>query len=453
MRDKFFDELALLTDFYEFTMSAVYFTHDMFAPATFSLFVRNCPPQRKFFLAAGLERLLSILENFRFTEESLAYLESIGLFKPSFLDYLKTFRFSGEVWALPEGTIFFPHEPVVEITAPIIEAQLIETLVINVLNLETTIASKAIRCVLAAQGKPLVDFAARRTQGLEAAVQVARATYLAGFSATSNTLAGKLYRIPVTGTMAHSFVQSFGEEEEAFWAFVQEFPENSILLLDTYDTLGALPKVIKIARMLERQGKRLKGVRLDSGNLVSLAKEVRKRLDEAGLSYVKIFASGGLEEYAIYQLLAQGAPIDAFGVGTKVGVGADLPYLDAAYKLVSYDGRPVAKFSQGKATLPGSKQVFRVYDDQGKLKEDWIALRGEEMPSGTPLLVQVMKRGRRLSPPEGLDQIRHRVEEGIRRLPSYLLSLEPHGAKYPVYLTSALIELQEKVKQECQNLR
>ncbi len=441
----------LFTDLYELTMASVYFEREMFAPATFSLFVRRYPPHRRFFLAAGLTRLLDLLESFRFSEEDLAYLDSLGLFTPKFLDYLKDLRFSGEVWALPEGTIFFPNEPLVEITAPIIEAQIIETMVINVLNFETMIATKAARCVLAAQGKPVVDFSARRTQGLSAALVVARASYLAGFAATSNTLAGKLYGIPVTGTMAHSLIQSFGREEEAFLAFAEQFPENTVLLLDTYDTLAAVPKAIAVARFLEERGGALKGVRLDSGDLVYLSQEVRRRLDEAGLTQVRIFVSGGLDEYQIEALQASGAPIDAFGVGTKMGVSADAPYLDIAYKLVAYDQRPVAKFSQGKATLAGAKQVFRKLDDQGLLKEDWLGLRDEPPPEGTkPLLRPVFRDKQRLQPQEDLDLLRKRVVQGLDQLPAPLRKLRGEEAPYPVHLTPALERLQEEVRRTWQ---
>ncbi len=439
----------LFTDLYELTMAAVYFEHEMFAPATFSLFIRHYPPNRRFFLAAGLEHLLDLLEDFRFSEEDLSYLEGLKLFKPAFLDYLKGLRFTGEVFALPEGTIFFTNEPLIEITAPIIEAQLMETLVINILNFETLIATKAVRCLIAAQGKPVVDFSARRTQGIDASLRVARASYLAGFAATSNTLAGRLFNIPVTGTMAHSFIQSFGEEEEAFLAFAKMFPENTILLLDTYDSLAAVPKAIKVARYLERMGKKLKGVRLDSGDLLTLSREVRRRLDEAGLSYVKIFVSGGLDEYQIAKLCQAGAPIDAFGVGTKMGVSADAPYLDAAYKLVSYAGHPVAKFSQGKATLAGAKQVFRRWDEKGYFLEDWIGLREEPPPAGAvSLLEKVMTSGKRTKAKEDLEEIRKRAAAELSSLPPHLKELIPATDPYPVHLTQALSALQEKVRQE-----
>ena len=438
----------LFTDLYELTMAAVYFEREMFAPATFSFFIRRYPENWRFFVACGLEEVLSFLENFRFQEDELAYLEGLGLFKPEFLDFLEKLRFSGEVFAVPEGTIVFAGEPLLEITAPIIEAQLIETFVINALCFGTLIASKAVRSVLAAQGRTVVDFSARRTQGIEAALKVARLSYLVGFAATSNTLAGKLYGIPVTGTMAHSFIQSFPSEKEAFFAFAEVFPDNTVLLLDTYDTLAAAQKAVEIAKRLESRGKRLKGVRLDSGDLVSLAKEVRRILDENGLSYVKIFVSGGLDEYKIADLLARGAPIDAFGVGTKMGVSADAPYLDAAYKLVAYDGQPVTKLSTGKKVLAGAKQVFR-FEEDGRWQKDLITLREETLKEAKPLLQKQMSSGRRTSSPKSLDEIRAAFKEELAKLPPELQSVRPKPAAfYPVELSQRLLSLQQRLEEE-----
>jgi len=436
----------LFTDLYELTMAAVYFEREMFAPATFSFFVRRYPKNWRFFVAVGIEEILSFLEEFRFLEEDLAYLESLGLFKRDFLDYLAKLRFSGEVWALREGEIFFEGEPVLEVTAPIIEAQLIETFVINALNFGTLVATKAARCVLAARGKVVVDFAARRTHGIDASLKVAKASFLAGFLATSNTYAGKFFEIPVTGTMAHSFIESFPKEIDAFRAFAQTFPENTVLLLDTYDTLAAVKKAVLIAKELERQGVRLRGVRLDSGDLLSLSQQVRRILDEAGLSYVKIFVSGGLDEYRISELLAQGAPIDAFGVGTKVGVSADAPYLDAAYKLVAYNGRPVTKLSTGKKTLAGPKQVFRFGKDL--FEKDLIGLREEEIEGASPLLQCHMKEGKRLLPPRSLQEIRKDIARGLASLPPWLREVYPAHQFYPVELTPALQRLQVQVEEE-----
>ena len=438
---------ALFTDLYELTMSAVYFEREMFAPATFSFFIRRYPANWRFFVACGIEEVLSFLENFKFREEELAYLESLGLFKPRFLEFLADLRFSGEVYAMEEGTVFFAGEPVLEVTAPIIEAQLIETFVINALCFETLIASKAVRSVLAARGRTVVDFSARRTHGVDAGLKVARASYLVGFSATSNTLAGKIYNIPVAGTMAHSFIESFPSEIEAFHAFAEVFPENTILLLDTYDTLAAARKAVKVARHLEACGKKLKGVRLDSGNLVFLARKVREILDAHGLSYVKIFASGGLDEYKIAEVLAQGAPIDAFGVGTKMGVSADAPYLDAAYKLVSYDGRPVTKLSTGKKTLAGAKQVFRFEEDE-KYQKDLVGLREEDIPGARKLLKPLMRHGKRTGPPGDLKTLRDNFTKELAKLPEQLKEIYPPEVYYSVSLTTDLQTLQERVEEE-----
>ncbi|NPA49089.1 MAG: nicotinate phosphoribosyltransferase [Thermodesulfobacteria bacterium] len=444
---KGFCRSALFTDLYELTMAAVYFEREMFAPATFSFFIRSYPVNRRFFVACGVEEVLSFLENFRFQEEELAYLEGLGLFKPRFLEFLARLRFTGEVYAMEEGTIFFAGEPLLEITAPIIEAQLIETFVINALCFETLIASKAIRSVIAAKDRVVVDFSARRTHGVDAALKVARASYLAGFSATSNTLAGKIYGIPVTGTMAHSFIESFPSEIEAFSAFAEVFPENTVLLLDTYDTLAAARKAVQIAKKLEAQGKRLKGVRLDSGDLVELSRKVREILDAHGLDYVKIFASGGLDEYKIAEVLAKGAPIDAFGVGTKMGVSADAPYLDAAYKLVSYDGRPVTKLSSGKKTLAGAKQVFR-REENGLYREDFVGLREETLPEATPLLKPLMKGGERCAPARSLEEVRKRVKDELSKLPEPLKEIHPGEVFYPVRYTEKLLTLQRQIEEE-----
>ncbi len=408
---------ALLTDLYELTMAQVYVEREMFAPATFSLFVRKLPPGRSFLLFAGLWPLLEVLPRLRFTEDDLAYLESLKLFKPFFLGYLRNFRFRGEVWALPEGTIFFENEPVVEITAPLPEAQIIETLVINILNFETTVATKAALCVLAAKGRPCVDFGARRTQGLEASLHAARASYIAGFTATSNVLAGKLFGIPVTGTMAHSYVESFPGEEEAFSAFAENFPENTVFLIDTYDTLNGARIAARVAQKLAEKGVRVRGVRLDSGNVIELSREVRRILDEAGLPEIKIFVSGGLDENTIAEIVNSRAPVEAFGVGTKMGVSADAPYLDMAYKLVEYDGKPRLKLSTGKVTYPGRKQVFRRYDTAGLFYEDTLGLREEELP-GKPLLRLFMQAGDLRESPPDLKEIRRQAEEELHRLPA-----------------------------------
>jgi putative nicotinate phosphoribosyltransferase len=314
----FVDEqnMSMLTDLYELTMCASYFEHGKFEPATFDLFIRRLPPNRSYFLFAGLEQALLFLEKMRFTDEHIEYLKKLG-FKDDFLDYLRKFRFSGDVWAIPEGTVVFPNEPLIRVTAPIIEAQLIETFLLNTINLQTTIATKASRVVYAAQGRPVIEFGLRREHGVDAGMKVARASYIAGCSGTSNVLAGLVYGIPVFGTMAHSFVMFFSNELEAFRAFAKTFPDRSTLLIDTFDNIRGALNAIEVAKELEKQGFRLRGVRIDSGDLVAISREVRRLLDENGLGYVQIFASGDLDEYKIEELLSKGRKSTPFGVVQK----------------------------------------------------------------------------------------------------------------------------------------
>ncbi|MDW7710518.1 MAG: nicotinate phosphoribosyltransferase [Deferrisomatales bacterium] len=435
-------DTALCTDLYELTMAAAYFRRRMFGPATFSLFIREYPPNRGFLVSAGLEDVIDYLERFRYSQTDLEYLDSLRLFPQDFLRYLEGMRFTGDMVALQEGRLFFRDEPILEVTAPIIEAQVVETFILNAVNLQTSIATKAARCVHAAQGRRLVDFSLRRTHGPEAGLKVARASFLAGFHGTSNVLAGKRYGIPVAGTMAHSFVTSFEDETEAFRAFAEAFPGNTVLLIDTYDTVAGARKAAVVGREMAARGESLRGVRLDSGDMAALSREVRGILREAGLDGASIFASGGFDEGKIARALAAGGEIDAFGVGTKMGVSADAPYTDIAYKLVQYDGRPVLKLSAGKKTLAGAKQVFRAAE-RGALRGDTIALRGEELP-GEALLRTVMRGGQRLGPPDALTDVRERFREEFSRLP------EPHKrleapAELPVHLSAALRESQEKV--------
>jgi len=436
------NNLALITDFYEFTMAACYYQKKMFAPATFSLFIREYPPNRGYFVSAGLEDVLEFLESFHFNQEDLDYLHSLSFFSKDFLHYLSTLRFTGDVFAIPEGRLFFKDEPILEITAPIIEAQLVETFVMNAINLQVTIATKAARCVHAAKGKKLVDFSLRRTQGIDAGLKVARASYIAGFIGTSNVLAGKLYNIPVFGTMAHSFVTSFEREIDAFRAFAEMFPEDTVFLIDTYDTIIGAHKAAIVGKEMLNRGKKLKGVRLDSGDMASLSKEVKAIFKEAGLNDISIFASGGFDEYKIAKVIEEGAEIDAFGVGTKMGVSADAPYADIAYKLVNYDGRPVLKLSTGKRTLVGEKQVFRITDGNS-LKKDIIALRDEEL-EGEPLLKPVMKKGKRLQSSPSLNEIRERFQLEFSMLDdTYKRLVNPET--FPVELGPKLEALQKQV--------
>ena len=437
----------LVIDLYQLTMAASYFEQKMSAPATFSLFIRAYPPNRNFFIAAGLEELLVFLENFRYQIDDLEYLDTLGLFKPDFLDFLGSLKFTGQVRAMPEGTIFFKDEPILEVTAPIIEAQLVETLVINMINVSTMIATKAARCVNAAQGRRLVDFALRRTQGIDAGLKVARSSYLAGFIGTSNVLAGKIYNIPVFGTMAHSYITSFPSEIEAFRAFAKAFPRNAVLLIDTFDPIAGTRHAIKVARELEEQGYQLRGVRLDSGDLVDLSIRVRELLDENGLKDVQIFASGGFDEFKIDDVLSRGAKIDAFGVGTKMGVSADAPYFDMAYKLVQYDGRPVMKLSTGKVTYVGAKQVFRFFDDDGFIDHDTIGLKSENHPPAHTLLQTFMVSGKRVRDPENLETIKMRVEKEFMKLPPQCKTLDAEK-KVRVEISEELEKLQQEVKQQ-----
>jgi nicotinate phosphoribosyltransferase len=435
----------LLTDLYELTMAAAYYDHGMFAPATFSLFIREYPADRAYFVNAGLEDVLAYLESFHFSGDDLAYLESMGLFSHDFLEYLGSLKFTGDVHAIPEGRLFFKDEPILEVTAPIIEAQLVESFVINRINLQVTIATKASRCVRAARDRSLVDFSLRRTQGTDAGLKVARASYVAGFQGTSNVLVGEKYGIPVSGTMAHSFITSFEEEEEAFRAFSETFPQNTVLLIDTYDTVSGAHKAVEVAKEMEKKGDSLRGVRLDSGDMADLSKKVRDIFDGEGLKEVKIFASGGFDEFKIARLLERDARIDAFGVGTKMGVSADAPYNDIAYKLVKYDGRPVLKLSTGKKTLVDEKQVFRKRE-KGRLAQDWIALR-EEGVAGEPLLVIVMEKGQRRQEPESLEKIRKRFLEEFDALDEPYKVLK-NPKTYPVELGPELRKLQDEVVHE-----
>ena len=419
-------------------MAQSYLDEEMEADATFSLFVRDLPTERGYLVAAGLDDALAYLERLAFTSDDVAFLESTRLFTKRLLDRLAAFQFTGSVRAMPEGTICFAGEPLLEVTAPILEAQLVETVLINEMQLQTMIASKAARCVTAARGRRLVDFSLRRTHGLEAGLKVARASYLAGFDATSNVLAGQRYGLPVAGTMAHSYVQAFSHEIEAFRAYARAYPDSAVLLVDTYDSVEGARLAAKVGMDLATTGHRLAAIRLDSGDPIALSRVARHVLNDAGLASTTIFASGALDEHAIEDILAAGAPIDGFGVGTRLGVSADEPHLDMVYKLVEYGGRPTRKLSTGKVTWPGGKQVWRVAQHGC----DWLGLAGEEMPDGRePLLVPVMARGQRFSPPEPLDRARDRCRQGLAALPPGCLRLRDPD-RYPVQPTDGLFALE-----------
>jgi len=428
---------ALFTDLYELTMAQAYHAEGMESRAVFELFFRVMPETRNYIVAAGLESVLDAVEAFRFSESDLEYLRSLGRFSESFLERLRSLRFTGDIDAMAEGTPVFGGEPIVQVRAPIIEAQLIETLVLNQVHVQSVVAAKAARVVHAARGRNVVDFGSRRAHGYDAALKVARSSYLAGAGGTSNVLAGKLYGIPVFGTMAHSYIQAHDEEAAALGAFAGVYPEAT-LLVDTYDTIRGVEKVIDLAGRLGDRF-RVKAIRLDSGDLGALAKRARTMLDDAGLGRVKILVSGGLDEHRIARLLDEDAPIDGFGVGTKLAVSDDATDLDMAYKLVEYDSRPRIKLSTDKTIHPGPKQVFRLTEG-GEMSHDVIAATGEA-PGGEPLLRPVMRAGRRLHAGPTLDQLRGETRHRLERLPSRIRSLEPADPPYEVIISERLRSL------------
>ena len=431
-------ESLLLTDLYELSMLEAYAAHGMTEPATFELFVRKLPPARGFLMAAGLEQLVEFLETLRFTPEELAWLGEHGNFSRAFLRTLADLRFTGDVDAMPEGTVFFPDEPIVRVTAPLPEAQLIETRLINLVHFQTVIASKAAHMVLAAPGKQLVDFGLRRAHGAEAGLLAARASYLAGFAGTATVLASRAFGIPMTGTMAHSFIQAHDSEELAFDRFAHVRPQALTLLIDTYDTEHAAAIVARLAPRLAAQGITVGAVRLDSGDLGAHARKVRGILDAAGQQAIRIFASGGLDEHALAKLCGEGAPIDGFGVGTSLSTSADAPALDCAYKLQEYAGRPRRKRSEGKATWPGRKQVFRRHSPDGRIAGDAIVLEGEP-GAGEPLLRPAMRQGRRVGDFPTLTAARAHAAAALAQLPEPLRRLRP--APVPVEISPGIREL------------
>jgi nicotinate phosphoribosyltransferase len=434
----------LLTDLYQLTMLQAYYEAGMTDTAVFELFVRKLPAGRNFLVAAGLEQTVEFLEGLRFDEEELAWVRSCGVFKPEFAERLAGFRFTGDVHAMPEGTVFFPNEPILRVTAPMPEAQLIESRLVNLLHFEVLVASKAARCVLAAPGKRLIDFGMRRAHGAEAGLLAARASYLAGFDGTSATLAAPRFGIPAFGTMAHSFVQAHATESAAFVHFARAFPKTALLLIDTYDTVEAARKVVQLAPALARDGIAVRGVRLDSGDLAALARDVRGVLDDGGLRQASIFASGNLDEYRVRDLVATGAPIDAFGIGTALVTSSDAPSLDAVYKLQEYAGAPRRKRSTGKATWPGRKQVFRHSGADGRFVRDVVATAADPQ-AGEPLIEPVMAAGKRLRPLPALEAVRGRTRAQLARLPQPLTRLEDAPTPYPVEIAASLRALAAEV--------
>lgn len=409
----------LLTDLYQLNMSQAYLDHGRIKTAVFELFVRKLPASRTFLMAAGLQQALEFLENLKFSSDDIDWLRQTGRFGDRLLDYLAALHFTGDVHALPEGTVFFGNEPILRVTAPMPQAQLAETRLMNIVNFQSMIASKAAHAKLVAPEKLLVDFGLRRAHGSEAGLMAARASYIAGFAGTATVLAEKLFGIPTFGTMAHSFIESYDYESAAFEDFAVSRPQNLTFLIDTYDTEAAAKKVVALAPRLKARGITIRSVRLDSGDLLKLSKSVRQILDDGGLQSVTIFASGGLDETSVAQLLDAGAPIDGFGIGTSLTTSSDAPSLDCAYKLQEYDGLPRRKLSSGKATWPGRKQVWRQYGPDGVMTGDILSVE-DDRQSGEPLLQLVMRNGRRVAPAPTLVEIRQRAAHNLASLPTSL---------------------------------
>ncbi len=414
---------ALAVDLYALTMVEAYLRADKREPATFSVYVRDLPPNRGYLISAGLATVVDYLRDWCFSGQDLEYLAGLGTLTQPTLDFLQEVRFEGDLRAMPEGRAFFRQEPIIEITASLPIAQLLEAAVLNLVQLPVLVASKASRCVEAAQGRPVVDFALRRTHGIDASLAVARASYLAGFVATSNVLAGHLHAIGTSGTMAHSFVQSHKVELDAFRAYVRAYPDGGTLLVDTYDTRRGIENAILVANELKQAGHQLGAVRLDSGDLLNLSRMARRELDGAGLQDVRVIASGGLDEFQIDRLVNDGAMIDGFGVGTQLGVSLDSPTLEIVYKLVSYDGRSVLKLSSGKETWIDAKQVWRRTGYDGTYSGDVLSLAEEAVPDAEPLLEPVMLGGKLTKNLPPLTEARARWRREYSLLPSSLRSI------------------------------
>jgi nicotinate phosphoribosyltransferase len=439
------DNVALLTDLYELTMLNAYWREGMNEEAVFSLFVRKLPSARNYLLACGLDDALRYLEELRFSRDSIDYLETLPYFSKEFLGWLASFRFRGTVFAVPEGTPLFGQEPLLEVVASLPEAQIAETALMNQVHFQTVVASKASRVVAAAEGRSVVDFGLRRMHGADAGLKAARAFHVAGVSATSNVLAGKIYGIPIAGTMAHSYIQAHDREVEAFRKFSELYPE-AILLVDTYDSLEGVENVIRLSKALG-SAFRIRGIRLDSGDLADLARRSRVLLDEAGLSHVSLFASGGLDEHEIARLVREAPSIQGFGVGTKMGVSEDAPSLDMAYKVTAYAGQGRVKLSTGKRILPGRKQIFRI-EEKGQAVRDVLA-RHDESLAGRPLMRQVMGEGKRVSSHvTSLEEIRENAARERALLPPRVRGLDPASPPYPVEVSEALRRYQDQVSSQ-----
>ncbi len=425
----------LTTDLYELNMVQAYLDRGENNEAVFEFFVRKLPARRGFLLAAGLEDTLGYLETLRYSAAEITWLKGTGRFRDNLLDYLASFRFTGDVHAIPEGTVCFANEPLLRITAPLPQAQLIESRLINIMHYQTLIASKAARMVLAAPGKALSDFGLRTAHGAEAGLFSARASYIAGFAGAANVLAGERYGIPVVGTMAHSYVQVHDNEKQAFEDFARARPEGVVLLIDTYDTEAGARKVVELYPKLKSDGIAIRGVRIDSGDLVTMSKKVRRIFDEGNLKDVIILVSGGVNEDVLQVMMKEKAPIDGYGIGVSLDVSTDAPALDCAYKLQEYAGKPRRKLSEGKATWPGRKQVWRAYDTDGRMRSDILSVETDKHPGDT-LIVQVMRGGKRVAAAPTLAQIRERVARELARLPEPLRRLADFS--YPVTISEAL---------------
>lgn len=429
---------VLFTDLYQLTMMQAYLEHGYTDTAVFEFFVRRLPAGRNFLMAAGLPQVVEYLRGLRFTPEELEWLRGTGRFSTDFIDYLEGLRYTGDLHAMAEGTVFFPDEPIVRVTAPLPVAQLVESRLINLLQLQTMIASKAARVTLAApEGSMLVDFGMRRAHGAEAGLYAARAAYLAGFAGTATVLAGWAFGIPVFGTMAHSFIQAHAEEVEAFEHFALTHPRDVVLLIDTYDTEAAAHKVVELAPRLAARGIRIKAVRIDSGGLAEHARKVRRILDAGGLSDTGIFVSGNLDEYALQDFRRNAAPINGFGVGTHLDVSSDAPFLDCAYKLQEYAGVPRRKRSEGKETWAGRKQVYRYFDGQGRIIRDVLTV-DEDRRDGLALLQPVLRGGEPVAALPGLGQARRHALQELQRLPPLLRALEPAPTPFRPEISPAL---------------
>jgi nicotinate phosphoribosyltransferase len=440
--------VALFADLYELTMAASYHAHDLDQPATFDLFARHLPPRRGYLVSCGLDTALDYLENLHFDDTALDYLGSLDLFDDSFLSMLSGLRFTGEVRAIREGELVFPDEPIVQVTAPLVEAQLVETFLLNCIGYQTMIATKAARVATACGDRTFVDFSPRRDHGTDAALKTARASYVGGAGATSLVLGGQVYGVELSGTMAHSYVMRFDNEADAFLTYARDFPGRAIFLIDTYDTERGARAVVDVAGKLEPEGLLPRAVRLDSGDINALSRSVRAILDDGGLTAVQIFASGDLDEYRIEDLMTAGAPIDAFGVGTQLGTSGDAPHVAVVYKLVEDATGPKVKLSSDKVTLPGRKQVYRNAGDGGEVRGDVLALEDEQIGDARPMLQPVMRDGRRLAAAEPLAALRDRCRASLAALPPRLRALEPEPPPYDVRTSPGLDALVRQLHEE-----